>query len=71
MSAWWPLAFTIIAETTLFTMLLVVFSKGRRLEYAAKGILVTPLRYGMIVSDIVTVARFFYDLWTKRRDWRK
>jgi chaperonin cofactor prefoldin len=34
------------ANPTLFTMLLVVFSKGRRLEYAAKGILVTPLRYG-------------------------
>ena len=71
LGAWEALAFTIGAETALFTLLLVVFSKGRRLEYTAKGILVMPLRYGMIVLDIVTVARFLLDLSGRRRDWRK
>ena len=69
--AWWTLAFTIGIEMILFTILLVVFSKGRRLEYAVKGILVTPLRYGTIAADVITFARFFFDLSTKRRDWRK
>ena len=69
--AWETLAITILAEIVLFTVLLAVFSKGRRLEYAAKGILITPLRYGMLVFDIVTFARFCVDLATSRRGWRK
>ena len=69
--AWWPLAFTIAAEMILFTMLLVVFSKGRRLEFAVKGILATPFRYSMMVFDVVIFVRFFLDLVSSRRDWRK
>jgi glycosyltransferase involved in cell wall biosynthesis len=69
--AWWFLAFTIISEVTVYTVFLAVFSKGHRLEYAAKGILITPLRYGMMAFDLVTVSRFLLDLTTKRRGWRK
>jgi len=68
---WWTLAITVVAETILYTALLVAVSKGQRLEYAAKSILVTPLRYVTLAIDIVTVARFLFDLATKRRDWRK
>jgi glycosyltransferase involved in cell wall biosynthesis len=69
--AWWPLAITIAAETLLYTMLLIFFSKGRRLEYAVKGILVTPLRYGMLIVDFITFSRFLFDLAIARRGWRK
>jgi len=69
--AWWPLAVTIGAEGLLYTVFLVIFSKGRRLEYAVKGILITPLRYVTLVLDITTFLRFFFDLVTTRRGWRK
>lgn len=69
--AWWSLALTIAAETILYTLALAVFSKGRRLEYAVKGILVTPLRYGMMMVDFITFSRFLFDLMITRRGWRK
>jgi len=69
--AWWFLMFTIVAEVIIYTVILASFSKGHRLEYTAKGILITPLRYGMMAFDIVTLTRFLFDIATKRRGWRK
>ncbi len=71
LQAWWPLAITIIAEMTLYTVFLAAFAKGHRLEYIAKGILITPFRYGMLLFDLVTFTRFFIDLATAKRGWRK
>lgn len=70
-SAWWPLALTILIEMTLFTTLLVLFSNERRAEFALKGVLATPFRYAMMVLDLVVFARFLLDLVTARRGWRK
>jgi glycosyltransferase involved in cell wall biosynthesis len=70
-SAWEALALTVLFETALFTLFLVLCSKGRRLEFAIKGIAVTPLRYGMMAMDLVVMARFVFDLLTARRGWRK
>ena len=70
-SAWEALIYTIIAEAALFTLFLAIFSKGRRLEFALKGVAVTPFRYGMMVLDLVVLARFLFDLVTLRRSWRK
>ena len=71
LEAWWPLALTIIAESLLFTVLLVVFSKGHRLEYAVKGVSATPFRYAMMAFEVIVFTRFVFDLWTTRRSWRK
>ncbi len=70
-SAWWSLAATITLDMIFFTLFLTVFSTGRRLEFAVKGVLSTPLRYGMMVLDVVVLAQFLFDLATGRRDWRK
>ena len=71
MSAWEPLVYTILFETALFTLFLVMYSKGRRLEFAFKGVAVTPFRYAMMFVDLVVLTRFLFDLITARRSWRK
>jgi len=69
--AWESLALTVIAETVLFTTLLVYVSKGRRVEYAVKGLSAMPFRYGMMLTDIAVLGRFIADLITGHRGWRK
>jgi glycosyltransferase involved in cell wall biosynthesis len=69
---WEGLLVTIGAETFLTVTALVLTMKGQRLEYVLKGIAVTPIRYGLLVTEFVTIARFAADLWlTKNRRWRK
>lgn len=69
---WQPLAITLIAETAVATGILVAVAKGHRLEYFSKGLLVTPLRYAVLLFDLVTIGRFAADLWIFRnRRWRK
>ncbi|MEW5966602.1 MAG: glycosyltransferase [Pseudomonadota bacterium] len=69
---WEPLAITLIAETLVATSILALVAKGRRLEYFLKGLLVTPLRYAVLLFDLVTISRFAADLWIFRnRRWRK
>jgi hypothetical protein len=47
-------------------------TQGRRLEYLLKGLAVTPIRYGLLASELVTLSRFTADLWvTNNRKWRK
>ena len=37
-----------------------------------KGLAIIPLRYALVVMELVTLARFASDLWiTKNRNWRK
>lgn len=69
---WEPLAITLLAEATLSTLVLMAVSPGERLKAAGKGLLVTPLRYALIVAEILTIGRFASDLWiTGNRKWRK
>ena len=69
---WEALAVTAGAETAICALALVLVMKGRRLEYALKAFLVTPIRYGLLAFELVTIGRFAADLWiTKNRRWRK
>src|SRR5581483_2256909 len=70
---WWePLAVTIAAETAVCLFALFLVMKGRRLEYVLKGLLVTPIRYALLASELITLGRFASDLWlTGNRKWRK
>lgn len=69
---WEPLAITLIAETAVATGILVTVAKGQRLKYFFKGLLVTPLRYAVLLFDLITIGRFAADLWIFRnRKWRK
>lgn len=69
---WEPLAITLLAETAVSTAILVWLAKGHRLEYFFKGLLVTPLRYAVLLFELITIGRFAADLWIFRnRRWRK
>jgi glycosyltransferase involved in cell wall biosynthesis len=69
---WEPLLVTLIAESVLSLTILTVIAEGRRWEYLAKGILVTPIRYTSLFYDLITMGRFANDLWFRRhRGWRK
>jgi glycosyltransferase involved in cell wall biosynthesis len=69
---WTPLAITLAVESVIFLSILAAITKGERLAYLGKGLLITPLRYGSLVFDLLTVGRFAADLWLRRsRRWRK
>jgi len=70
---WWEaLAVTIAAETVVCMMALALVMKGKRLEYALKAAAVTPIRYALIGTEVITIGRFASDLWiTRNRSWRK
>lgn len=69
---WEPLAVTLLAETAVSLSVLFVVSRGARLRTLLKGIVMTPLRYALMVADTWTIGRFAVDLWiTGNRKWRK
>ncbi|WP_246109264.1 hypothetical protein [Vulcaniibacterium gelatinicum] len=69
---WEPLAVTVAAEVVVSLAVLFAVSKGQRLGMLAKGVLVTPIRYTLMVADLFTIGRFATDLWiTGNRKWRK
>jgi hypothetical protein len=69
---WEALAVTLIAELVVSLTVLFVVARGARISTVLKGILITPLRYGLMIFDTLTMARFAIDLWiTGNRKWRK
>jgi glycosyltransferase involved in cell wall biosynthesis len=69
---WEGLIITACAETLVTVTALAVVMQGQRLEYFIKGIAVTPIRYALLASELVTIARFAWDVWlTRNRRWRK
>lgn len=72
MQLWEPLAVTLVAELIVSLTVLVIVAKGSRLSMLFKGILITPLRYALMIADMFTIGRFASDLWlTGNRKWRK
>ena len=70
---WWePLAVTILAEAIISVGVLVAISKGQRIRAFFKALLVAPIRYLLLIGDMITILRFAGDLWiTGNRKWRK
>ena len=69
---WEALFVTVAAESVVALVALLLVTRGQRIQYFFKGLAVVPLRYVLIVSELVTVSRFAIDLWiTKNRKWRK
>ena len=69
---WHGLALTVVIETAMCLVALAVTMKGQRLEYVLKGVAITPVRYGLLATEVITIGRFASDLWiTKNRRWRK
>lgn len=69
---WEPLVVTCAAEVILSSSILAVVSKGERVKAFFKGLFITPIRYGLLMMDTITIMRFVTDLWiTGNRKWRK
>lgn len=69
---WNGLALTVLIETLLTTTILVVAAPAERIRYFLKGIAVTPVRYGLVAVDAMTISWFAVELWvSKNRKWRK
>lgn len=70
---WWEaLWITAGAEILLSLIILGVVSPGERIKTIGKGLLITPIRYALIVAELYTLGRFASDLWfTGNRRWRK
>ena len=69
---WEALTLTLLIETIVATTILTIVAKGRRIELFFKGLCVTPLRYCVLLFDLVTISRFAADLWIFRNTrWRK
>ena len=70
---WWEaLAVTVACETAICIAALAFVMKGRRLEFILKAVAVTPIRYALLGSELITIGRFTSDLWiTNNRKWRK
>jgi glycosyltransferase involved in cell wall biosynthesis len=69
---WEGLALTVAFETAICVLALAIVMKGKRLQYVLKGLAVTPIRYTLLASELVTIGRFACDLWiTDNRKWRK
>jgi len=69
---WQMVGITLLAESLLSWMILTVVSKGHRWEFLLKGIVMTPVRYMVVVFDFFTMFRFAFDIWiTRDKRWRK
>ncbi len=69
---WHGVTLTVAVETLIGVGVLGLVMKGRRVEYMVKAVAVAPVRYALLATELVTLARFAVDLWiTKDRRWRK
>lgn len=70
--SWKSLGATVGFEIVLFLIILMIVTPRNRLAALCRGILVQPLRYASVVSDLGTVARFATDIWIRKTHaWRK
>lgn len=69
---WWePIAVVLGAEILLHSTVLGMVTK-HRLRYFFQGILVTPIRYALVLYDLFVMGVFAADIWVlKNRKWRK
>ncbi|WDE97926.1 hypothetical protein PQO03_19045 [Lentisphaera profundi] len=69
---WEPLILTMIGEALISTTILVFCIKKKRVKMFFEALLITPIRYLMMLFDIVVMFRFARDIWiSKERHWRK
>ena len=70
---WWEaLWVTLLAEVLLSSFILAWVSPEAPFKTFFKSLLMSPLRYALIVQEVMTIGRFALDLWvTGNRKWRK
>jgi hypothetical protein len=70
---WWEaLWVTLLAEVLLSSFILAWVTPEAPFKTFAKSILMAPIRYSLILQEVMTIGRFALDLWvTGNRKWRK
>ncbi|ARB92391.1 glycosyltransferase [Legionella longbeachae] len=70
---WWEaFLLTFIFETLISCILVAMSTKGERIKMFFKALLTSPIRYALLLYDLVVIFRFITDLWiTHHRAWRK
>lgn len=69
---WEALGITVAVESFIALCALAISAKGYRLEFILKGMLLTPVRYVVLLFDFLTMLRFAADIWIfKNTRWRK
>ncbi len=70
--AWFPLSLTLLLETLLSSIILVIISEKEKVKNFFLAFLVTPVRYLLLFADIFVIARFAVDIWLRKETtWRK
>lgn len=69
---WKWLIITIIIEVFLYTFMIFKFHRNRRFANFVKSILLTPIRYSIMMFDVYVLSSFLKDIYfTEERAWRK
>ena len=69
---WEALGITVAVESFIALCALALSAKGYGLEFILKGMLLTPVRYVVLLFDFLTMLRFAADIWLfKNTRWRK
>lgn len=69
---WEILWITFCAEVIFYALVIACISKKNRVKNFFKAIIFSPIRYSIIIFDLVVIANFMLELWiTKNRSWRK
>lgn len=69
---WKAIEITVLAEVTIYTIMIGFMHKNRRIRNILKSLLMTPIRYGYLAFDMLFILNFAKELWiTKNREWRK
>lgn len=69
---WEILLITLAAELFFYSVVISTIYKKNRIKNFFKAILLNPVRYSVVLFDLVVIINFMLDLWiTKNRNWRK
>ncbi len=69
---WEAVTITVLAEVVIYTIIIAMMHKNRRIRNVLKSLCLTPLRYIYLAVDFGVTLNFAKDLWiTKNREWRK
>ncbi len=69
---WKPLLITFCAEMSLYSVVIVIVHKNYRIKNFIKSLCLTPIRYTVLMYDVVVIIIFFKDLlFGKNKTWKK
>lgn len=68
---WGVLAITFVAEVIVFSSIIAFMHKNKRIKNFFKSVLIAPIRYTVLVYDLLVFSNFVKDIIIGNRRWRK